>query len=189
MSEARDTQLSSAANASRQQVSSRFTETISIGQLAKLANVSNRTVRYYEELGLIVPQHRGSNRYRYYDESHVDRLRLIKMLQESGFALKEIVAALNPILDPKGNITYSGLEMSRKIFKSLKDHQARLRRKQSELEQTLDAIDLTMKELSDCFQCANSHDIKNCANCSSGPAEIVNLGRRVAAVHSPKKAY
>ncbi len=66
----------------------------SIGQLAKKAKVSNRTIRYYEELGLLVPKFRGSNRYRYYDESHVERLGLVKMLQESGFALKEIVAAL-----------------------------------------------------------------------------------------------
>ncbi len=165
-----------------------YKETMSIGQLAKLAKVSNRTVRYYEELGLIVPQHRGSNRYRYYDESHVDRLRLVKMLQESGFALKEIVAALNPILDPKGNITYSGLEMSKKIYSSLKAHQIRLRQKQTELQQTLTAIDETMKELSNCFECGKSHDINHCANCTSGPSDVVNLGRRVAAVQCQNKA-
>ena len=167
-----------------------YREAMSIGQLSKKANVSNRTVRYYEELGLIVPQHRGSNRYRYYDDSHVDRLRLIKMLQESGFALKEIVGALNPILDPQGNITYSGLEMSRKIFDSLSKHKVRLEEKQIELQNTLDAIDITLVELGNCFNCGNSNNLSNCANCSSGPAEIISLGRRVVAAqcHEEKKA-
>lgn len=158
------------------------TDVMSIGQLAKSANVSNRTVRYYEELGLIVPLSRGSNRYRYYDETHVDRLKLIKMLQESGFALKEIVGALNPILDPQGNITYSGLEMAQQISSSLHQHRKRLMEKQLELQQAVRTIDSTLKELGHCFNCENADDISNCANCPNGPSDVVNLGRRIAEI-------
>lgn len=157
---------------------------MSIGQLAKSSNVSNRTVRYYEELGLIVPLSRGSNRYRYYDETHVARLKLIKMLQESGFALKEIVGALNPILDPQGNVTYSGLEMAQEISSSLKKHRERLLEKQLELQQAVKTIDTTLKELGHCFQCEHADDISNCANCLSGPSDVVNLGKRVAEMNA-----
>jgi DNA-binding transcriptional MerR regulator len=152
---------------------------LSIGQLAKEAKVSNRTVRYYEELGLIVPKSRGENRYRYYDESHIDRLNLIKMLQESGFALKEIVAALNPILDPSGNITYSGQEMAKKIFTSLNEHRQKLIQKQRDLISTLASIDQTLNELKDCFGCQKGHDMNQCASCTTGPNEVINLGRRL----------
>ncbi len=150
---------------------------MSIGQLAKQAQVSNRTVRYYEELGLIVPKNRGSNRYRYYDETHLSRLNLIKMLQESGFALKEIVAALNPLLDPQGQITYSGQEMARKIYESLNEHRERLIHKQRELIKTVASIDSTLEELRACFGCTKSHDLTQCAQCTSGPSGIVSLGR------------
>lgn len=150
---------------------------LSIGQLAKHAKVSNRTVRYYEELGLLVPKNRGENRYRYYDESHISRLQLIKMLQESGFALKEIVAALNPILDPHGNTTYSGQEMAHKIHTSLSEHKKVLLQKQRELSKIMGSIDQTLEELKSCFGCQRGHDLSQCANCHEGPSEVVNLGR------------
>jgi len=157
---------------------------LSIGQLAKQTKVSNRTVRYYEELGLIVPKNRGENRYRYYDESHISRLLLIKMLQESGFALKEIVAALNPILDPHGNTTYSGQEMAKKIHTSLSDHRQKLIQKQRELLKTVSSIDQTLEELKECFGCQKSHDLGQCAGCSEGPSEVIALGRRLESMGS-----
>jgi DNA-binding transcriptional MerR regulator len=153
--------------------------TLSIGQLAKEAKVSNRTVRYYEELGLIVPKSRGENRYRYYDESHIARLHLIKMLQESGFALKEIVAALNPMLDTSGKITYSGQEMAKKIFASLTEHRQKLIQKQRELIKTVATIEHTLEELKACFSCQKGKDMHQCATCTTGPGEVVSLGRRL----------
>src|SRR4051812_47554781 len=125
----------------------------SIGQLAKIAKVSNRTLRYYEELGLIAPNSRGENRYRYYDESHLQRLNTIKMLQESGFALKEIVAALQPQLDPHGNITYMGQEMAKKIFQALEQQRNRLLDRQTEVALAVEELHRTMKSLKDCFGC------------------------------------
>ena len=153
--------------------------TMSIGQLAKQASVSNRTVRYYEELGLIVPKNRGSNRYRYYDDTHLSRLNLIKMLQESGFALKEIVAALNPMLDPQGKITYTGQEMARSIHQSLQEHRERLIQKQRELIKSVAAIDSTLEELRECFACTRGHDLTQCAGCTTGPSGVVSLGRHL----------
>ena len=151
----------------------------SIGQLAKIAGVSNRTLRYYEELGLIVPKSRGENRYRYYDESHLQRLNTVKILQESGFALKEIVAALSPVLDPSGKVTYTGQEMAKKIFKALDAQRAKLIERQKEIAITVDELQKTMSTLVDCFGCKVSGNLEDCAKCGKGPLEVTGLGQQV----------
>jgi MerR family mercuric resistance operon transcriptional regulator len=148
----------------------------SIGQLAKKANVSNRTLRYYEELGLIVPKSRGSNRYRYYDESHMQRLGTIKMLQDSGFALKEIVAALAPIFEPGSQITYTGQEVGCKIFEALENQRNLLLERQKEIAKTLEELSGMMNGLKSCFGCQISRKLDNCADCPTGPKEV----RRIA---------
>lgn len=149
--------------------------TYSIGQIAKKANVSNRTLRYYEELGLIAPKNRGSNRYRYYDESHLQRLQTIKMLQESGFALKEVVAALSPMLDPSGHITHHGQEIAKRIYEALGVQKTRLTERQSEIAATVTELDRTMAHLKECFGCTVSSSLEDCARCERGPAEVKRL--------------
>ncbi len=61
----------------------------SIGELAKLANVSPRTLRHYEQLGLLVPK-RANNNYRYYDEACAKRLSYIVVMRSCGMPLQKI---------------------------------------------------------------------------------------------------
>jgi DNA-binding transcriptional MerR regulator len=64
--------------------------TLSIGKVAKLLDTTTRTVRYYEELGLLCPE-RDQNGVRKYSEAQVARLLKIKELQNLlGFRLNEI---------------------------------------------------------------------------------------------------
>jgi DNA-binding transcriptional MerR regulator len=147
----------------------------SIGQIAKLGSVSNRTLRYYEELGLITPQSRGSNRYRYYDDSHLRRLQTIKSLQDAGFALKEIVTAFAPVLDPQGQVTPSGQEVARKIFDSLKAQKDKLIEKQKELALSVEELQKTMHQLESCFVCPKSGSLSECARCETGPKEVTQF--------------
>ena len=158
----------------------------SIGQLAKAANVSNRTLRYYEEMGLLTPHSRGENRYRYYDDEHLRRLQTIKMLQDSGFALKEIVGALSPILDPQGNVTYTGQEMAKKIYQALDVQRTRLLERQKEIAHSVDDLQKIMKSLIDCFGCKISANIEECARCDKGPKEVTSLGDRAGAQAAPE---
>jgi DNA-binding transcriptional MerR regulator len=54
-----------------------------------------RSVRYYEELGLLKPAARSEGAYRLYDETDLDRLRFIKGLRDdAGFSLAEIAQLL-----------------------------------------------------------------------------------------------
>ncbi|WP_232220571.1 MerR family transcriptional regulator [Legionella tunisiensis] len=42
-----------------------------VKQLAKLSNVSPRTLRFYDEIGLLKPAYYGDNNYRYYEEEQL----------------------------------------------------------------------------------------------------------------------
>ena len=64
---------------------------VRIGELAVRAGVSTRTLRYYEELGLLVPSGRSAGGARRYSEADADRLFRIRELQElMGLNLDEI---------------------------------------------------------------------------------------------------
>jgi DNA-binding transcriptional MerR regulator len=67
---------------------------LKIGQVARLVGVGIDTVRYYEKLGLLPAAPRRASGYRVFDEITVERLRLIKQLQDLGLSLQEIDAML-----------------------------------------------------------------------------------------------
>lgn len=71
-----------------------WVQTLRIGEVARLANVSVDTVRYYERVGLLPPARRRSSGYRVFDRAAVDRIRLVKQLQDLSFTLEEVEAML-----------------------------------------------------------------------------------------------
>lgn len=62
---------------------------LSISELAKHYGVSTRTIRYYEELGLLKPERSKSN-IRHYPNSEVVKMKLIVRGKKYGFTLDEI---------------------------------------------------------------------------------------------------
>lgn len=63
---------------------------LTIGQVAKAANVHVETLRYYERRGLVAKPPRSLSAYRSYPEETVPRVRFVKHAQELGFSLREI---------------------------------------------------------------------------------------------------
>ena len=61
-----------------------------IGKLASLTSVSNDTLRYYEQEGLVEPAGKSPAGYRLYDKDSARRIRFIKHAQNCGFTLAEI---------------------------------------------------------------------------------------------------
>jgi len=61
-----------------------------VNKLAKLAGVSTRTLRYYDEIGLLSPVRVNTNGYRIYGQREVDRLQQILFYRELGVSLDEI---------------------------------------------------------------------------------------------------
>ena len=62
----------------------------SINELAKLAGISTRTLRYYDKQGLLKARRNPENNYRYYEESEVDQLQKILFLKLFDLPLEQI---------------------------------------------------------------------------------------------------
>lgn len=75
----------------------------STGQFAKLANVTERTIRYYDKIGLLKPSFVMENGYRKYTQSDLLKLQKILSLKHMGFSLEEIY----PMVSKEQNIKES----------------------------------------------------------------------------------
>jgi DNA-binding transcriptional MerR regulator len=64
--------------------------TYTVGEVAKLAKVSVRTLHHYDELGLLSPSARSEAGYRLYASDDLDRLQQVLFYKELGFGLEEI---------------------------------------------------------------------------------------------------
>ena len=73
-------------------------ELASIGPVAVQVGLSMRTIRYYEEIGLVTPSGRSVGGFRLYDASDVARLLLIKRMKPLGYPL-EAMARLLRLID------------------------------------------------------------------------------------------
>ncbi|WP_434453094.1 MerR family transcriptional regulator [Lentzea sp. E54] len=69
-----------------------------IGEVAERTGLSLRTIRYYEEVDLVVPSARSQGGFRLYTEPDVQRLDVIKRMKPLGFQLDEMRELLG-ILD------------------------------------------------------------------------------------------
>lgn len=105
---------------------------LSIQQVAKLAGTTSRTLRHYDELGLVPPSRIGYNGYRYYDERALVRLQRVLLLRELGLGLPQISEVLAHEADEANALTtHLGL---------LRQEQARLARQIAAVEHTIRAL-------------------------------------------------
>jgi len=61
-----------------------------IGEVARRSEISAKTLRYYEDVGLLDPPARSASGYRHYDDTVLDRLAFIRSAQALGLSLGEI---------------------------------------------------------------------------------------------------
>jgi MerR family Zn(II)-responsive transcriptional regulator of zntA len=71
-----------------------------IGEIAKLADVTPDTVRYYEKQNLLSASQRSASGYRLYSDEDVTRLRFIRYAKTMGFTLEEIAELLSIRIEP-----------------------------------------------------------------------------------------
>lgn len=62
---------------------------MNISEAARRSGLSAKTIRYYEEVGLISPASRGDNGYRQYDSRSLEELNFLARSREVGFDLEE----------------------------------------------------------------------------------------------------
>jgi DNA-binding transcriptional MerR regulator len=71
----------------------------SIVEVARHAGVSSRTLRHYDDVGLVPPAYVGSNGYRYYEQEQLLRLQEVLVLRELGLSLEAIRRVLEGTAD------------------------------------------------------------------------------------------
>lgn len=100
-----------------------------IGQLAGIYKISGKTLRYYDELGLLKPQYVDRmTGYRYYTSSQIPILNEIFLLKEMGLSLKEITYLMqreeeNDSTVLKGVLELKQMELDREIRELLQKKQ------------------------------------------------------------------
>ncbi len=104
-----------------------------IKKLGQLAGVSTRTLRYYDEIGILLPARINSSGYRIYGQTEVDRLQDILFYRELGVCLDDI----KNILDAPA---YNRLA-------ALQKHQGKLDEKRKQLDVLMDNVDKTINYL------------------------------------------
>ncbi|MFL4473722.1 MerR family transcriptional regulator [Paeniglutamicibacter sp. MACA_103] len=104
----------------------------SIQQVAKLAGTTSRTLRHYDDIGLLPPSRIGHNGYRYYDEASLIRLQRVLLLRELGLGLPQISEVIKAEADEASALT---------------THLAMLRLEQDRLARQITAVQHTIDSL------------------------------------------
>lgn len=101
-----------------------------VSELATLSGVSSRTLRYYDEIGLLKPAQINDSGYRIYEENEVDLLQQILFYRELGINLAEILKIIN---DP----TFDHIA-------ALKNHHVNLEKKRTQLDKLISTVEKTI---------------------------------------------
>jgi DNA-binding transcriptional MerR regulator len=105
------------------------TSLLRIQEAAAEVGLTPRSVRYYEELGLLKPAARSEGDYRLYDETDIERLKFIKGLRDdAGFSLGEIAQLLeDEAARERGHAAYHATTDPAARLQILTDRAARYR--------------------------------------------------------------
>jgi DNA-binding transcriptional MerR regulator len=106
-----------------------------IGELAGRFGLNVRTLRYYEELGLLPAPARSESRYRLYSEAHVERLRFVLQAKRVGFSLEEIQRIVQ--LGERGQACSYVQETLIRHVREVEAQMAALRRRRDDLTTTV----------------------------------------------------
>ncbi|MEZ2734805.1 MerR family transcriptional regulator, partial [Aneurinibacillus aneurinilyticus] len=101
-----------------------------VQKLARLAGITSRTLRYYDEIGILKPARINSSGYRIYGQAEVDRLQQILFYRELDVDLESIKKIVNsPSFDD---------------VKALKEHREKLLTKREQLNLLIANVDKTL---------------------------------------------
>lgn len=101
-----------------------------VQKLAKLAGVSTRTLRYYDEIGILKPARINSSGYRIYGQKEVDRLQQIMFYREMDMSLDNIKRILS---SPAFNEA-----------DALRDHREKLLEKRQQIDRLIENVEKTI---------------------------------------------
>lgn len=134
---------------------------LTTGDMARLSRNTLRTVRFYEESGLLMPVQRTDGGHRLFPRRELGKLQLISDLRAAGFSLDEI----KEVIEVKQHST-SGADASRGIIERL-DHQiGTMKERIALLERLLGELDRTRQLLAECHGCTDDKRFPDgCGSC------------------------
>lgn len=109
----------------------------SIQEIARHAGTTSRTLRHYDDIGLLSPSRIARNGYRHYDQSALVRLQRILLLRELGLGLPQIAEVLDAPTDRGALAEASALETH---LAYLLEERSRLVRQIASVENTINAL-------------------------------------------------
>ncbi len=119
----------------------------SIQELSRAAGVTSRTLRHYDDVGVLAPSRTGRNGMRFYDSDALVRLQRILLLRDLGLGLPAIREALDDRHDTAG-----ALRTHLQLLEHERDRlERRIRAVRTTLEKTENGEDLMANEVFDGF--------------------------------------
>jgi DNA-binding transcriptional MerR regulator len=109
---------------------------LQIGDVAERVGLSLRTVRYYEEMGLVSPPSRSEGGFRLYSEADVERLLALKRMKALGLALDEM-GALADLIDRSAEPDAIETPELEQLVQALRDYASQTDAATSKLERHL----------------------------------------------------
>ena len=130
-----------------------------IGEVAKQLGITTRTIRFYEEEGLIEPV-KTPKGTRLYSEEHIRRLRVIKELRDMGISLEKIKAIVKIRKESS-----SGDEASKRVLSAFEELESAIMKKVQLLNMVLAEINSLKPAVSQCRGCTFQPTLENCTQC------------------------
>lgn len=135
---------------------------LTTGDMARLSNSTVRTVRFYEETGVLQPAERSEGGHRLFHESELDKLLFVTDLRAAGLSLDEIKA----MLAAKGG-SPSGAGAAGEVIAILQQNIQSMREKIATLTRLQDDFARAAALLDGCRACHNDpHFPASCGDCS-----------------------
>ena len=130
-----------------------------IGEVAELLDTTPRTLRFYEEQGMLMP-FRTAKGTRLYSQEDIARLRVIQHLARLDVPLRTVheLAVARPE-------SRSGDEASHKVSTLLSKLRLDVEKKKRECQDALHQIHTAMKLVEQCFGCRNKPTFRGCKDC------------------------
>lgn len=107
--------------------------TMHIGELADQTGLSLRTIRHYDEIGLLKPSGRSEGGFRLYTQPDLERLLLIRRMKPLGFALEEMIDLLS-IMEARATSSEDDADVAAKLDQYLREARERREKLRSQLD-------------------------------------------------------
>lgn len=157
---------------SPQQPDSKGSQLLKIGAFADLVGTNLRTLRYYEEMGLLEPARRSEGGFRYYRPTDVHRIRLIRDLQGLGLQLE----AIRELVDIRSQLPDRAAWL-RKVRGALDTHSREIEQRIQGLRSQQAKIGTALEKLTDCDDCKFCPEARNnhCDPCQNTGLSLPEL--------------